>query len=122
MSAPSFRGLDEAVDNLVDVVDRFLVGQDLDGIRRTDATFWRPGRRIVMKDVAGPVRRASYRTGWHRLVTRVVSLAALATTAGGATLQGRGRERRELLEEWVGAAAAPGARRPARRVRVRRPP
>ncbi|MFH8628010.1 pRL2-11 [Streptomyces vietnamensis] len=128
MSVPPSRGLDEAIDNLVEAVGHFLAGQDLDGIRRTDATFWRPGRRIVVKDVVGPVRRSSYRAGWHRLAIRVVSLAAaaggaygylyhpeastqaltygspvaaLATAAGGITLRVRGRERRELLEEWV---------------------
>ncbi|MGW8768263.1 pRL2-11 [Streptomyces sp. NPDC055815] len=128
MSSPSPRGLDEALDNLAEVTGRFLAGQDLDGVRRTDATFWQPGRRVVVKDADGPVRRSSYRAGWHRLTVRMATLAAaaggaygylhhpeavtqaltygapmaaLATAACGVTYRIKGRERRELLQEWV---------------------
>ncbi|RSS57505.1 pRL2-11 [Streptomyces sp. WAC01280] len=128
MSPPSSRGLDEAVDNLAEVAVRFFAGQDLDGVRRTDATFWQPGRRVVVRDADGPVRRASYRAGWRRLTVRMAALAAaiggaygyllhpdaitqaltygapmaaLATAACGATYRIKSRERRELLQEWV---------------------
>ncbi|MGW3377846.1 pRL2-11 [Streptomyces hydrogenans] len=127
MSSPS-RGLDEALDNLTSLAARFLSGQDLDGIQRTDATFLRPGRRIVAKNLDAPVRRSSYRAGWHRLTVRTAALAAaagsayaylthpdtvaqaltyaspaalLATAAGGAAYRVKGRERREVLEEWI---------------------
>ncbi|MEV6357897.1 pRL2-11 [Streptomyces hydrogenans] len=127
MSSPS-RGLDEALDNLTSLAARFFAGQDLDGIQRTDATFLRPGRRIVAKNLDGPVRRSSYRAGWHRLAVRTAALAAaagsayaylahpdavtqaltyaspaalLATAAGGAAYRVTGRERREVLEEWI---------------------
>ncbi|MFJ5877416.1 pRL2-11 [Streptomyces sp. S1] len=122
------RGLDEALENLITVAGRFLAGQDLDGVQRTDATFWRPGTRVRTKDVDAPVRRASFWAGWHRLAVRVGVLAAaagggytylqhpgaldqalaygspaaaLATAAGGATYRLKTRERRELMREWV---------------------
>ncbi|MGY3340995.1 hypothetical protein ACVW0K_007188 [Streptomyces filamentosus] len=128
MSSPSSRGLDEALDNLASIAGRFFAGEDLDGIRRTDATFLRPGRRVIAKNLDAPVRRSSYRAGWHRLTVRTAALAAaagsayaylthpagvtqtltygapaalLATAAGGVAYRVKGRERRELLEEWV---------------------
>ncbi|MGW6557631.1 pRL2-11 [Streptomyces hydrogenans] len=127
MSSPS-HGLDEALDNLAAIAARFFTGEDLDGIQRTDATFLRPGRRIIAKNLDAPVRRSSYRAGWHRLTVRVTALAAaagaaygylhhpdaadaaltygspaamLATVAGGVAYRVKGRERRELLGEWV---------------------
>lgn len=128
MSSPPSRGLDEALGTLAAVAARFFTGEELDGIRRTDATFLRPGRRIVAKNLDAPVRRSSYRAGWHRLTVRTATLAAaagsayaylthpdtvaqaltyagpaamLATAAGGAAYRVKGRERRELLEEWI---------------------
>ncbi|MFC9595787.1 helicase HerA domain-containing protein [Streptomyces sp. NPDC056944] len=128
MPSPPARGHDEALDNLAEVAGRFFTGQDLDGARRTDATFWQPGRRVVVKDADGPIRRASYRAGWHRLTVRMATLAAatgaaygylhhpdaftqaltygspaaaLATAAAGATYQLKTRERRELMREWI---------------------
>ncbi|MCZ0978756.1 hypothetical protein O1L60_04410 [Streptomyces diastatochromogenes] len=153
MPSPSSRGLDEALDNLAEVAGRFFAGQDLDGVRRTDATFWRPGRRVVVENADGPVRRASYRAGWHRLTVRMAALtaaaggaygylhhpdavtqaltydapmAALATATCGATYRIKGRERRELLQEWVdplhqalAVDGSPGARdHPAGRDRL----
>ncbi|MGW6248041.1 pRL2-11 [Streptomyces roseolus] len=127
MSSPP-RGLDEALDNLATLAARFLTGEDLDGVRRTDATFLHPGRRIITKNLDAPVRRSSYRAGWHRLAVRLTALAAaagaaygyaqspdaaaqvftyggpavmLATAAGGVAYRVKGRERRELLGEWV---------------------
>ncbi|MFE1272172.1 hypothetical protein [Streptomyces sp. NPDC058758] len=75
------RGLDEARDNLAAVAARFFAGQDLDGIQGTDATFLRHGRRIVAKNLDAPVRRSSYRAGWHRLTVRTAALAAAAGSA-----------------------------------------
>ncbi|MFE6461121.1 pRL2-11 [Streptomyces cinereoruber] len=122
------RGLDEALDNLTMAAGRFLAGQDLDGVERTDATFWRPGTRVRTKNVDAPVRRASFRAGWQRLAIRIGVLAAaagsgytylqhpaelaqtltyggpaaaLATAAGGITYRMKTRERRELMREWV---------------------
>ncbi|MFD6249377.1 pRL2-11 [Streptomyces roseolus] len=127
MSLPS-RGLDEALDNLAVVAARFFTGEDLDGVRRTDATFLRPGRRIITKNLDAPVRRSSYRAGWHRLTVRTAALAAaagtayaylthpdtvtevltyaspaalLATVTGGVAYRVKGRERRELVGEWI---------------------
>ncbi|MFB7280266.1 hypothetical protein ACFCZV_24420 [Streptomyces hydrogenans] len=77
MSSPS-RGLDEALDNLTSLAARFLSGQGLDGIQRTDATFLRPDRRIVAKNLDAPVRRSSYRAGWHRLTVRTAAAAGSA--------------------------------------------
>ncbi|MFB7512894.1 helicase HerA domain-containing protein [Streptomyces sp. NPDC056144] len=124
----SARGLDEALDNLAVMTGRFIAGQDLDGVQRTDATFLRPGRRVNAKDLTAPVRRSSYRAGWHRLAIRTVTLGAaaasaygylqypdavtqtltygtpaalLATAAGGVAGWVKGREQRELLHEWL---------------------
>ncbi|MGA5873990.1 pRL2-11 [Streptomyces cinereoruber] len=124
----SSRGLDEALDNLTMAAGRFLAGQDLDGVERTDATFWRPGTRVQTKNVDAPVRRASFRAGWQRLAIRIGVLAAaagsgytylqhptelaqtltygspaaaLATAAGGIAYRVKTRERRELMREWV---------------------
>ncbi|MGW9452463.1 pRL2-11 [Streptomyces sp. NPDC055632] len=122
------RGLDDALENLAMVAERFLVGQDLDGVQRTDATFWRPGTRVRTKDVDAPVHRASFRAGWHRLAVRAGVLAAaagsgytylqhpaglaqaltygspaaaLATATGSIAYRMKTRERRELMREWV---------------------
>ncbi|MEU7031478.1 DUF87 domain-containing protein [Streptomyces sp. NPDC046275] len=126
-SSPLARDLDEALDTLATAAGNFFTGQDLDGVQRTDATFWRPGTR-VLATADGPVRRASYRAGWQRLVGRSATLAAAAggsygywqhpeaalqaltyggpvaaaaAAAGGIALGLAGRERRELLREWV---------------------
>ncbi|MFD4371074.1 pRL2-11 [Streptomyces sp. NPDC058486] len=128
MSSTSPRVPDETLDDLAAVAGRFFAGRDLDGVRRTDATFLRPGRRIVAKALDAPVRRSSYRAGWQRLTVRAAALAAaaggtygylhhpeaitqaltygspatlLATAVGGAVLRMKGRERRELMGEWV---------------------
>ncbi|MFI9213942.1 pRL2-11 [Streptomyces sp. NPDC053253] len=126
--SPPSHDLDEAVENLATAAGRFFAGQDLDGVQRTDATFWRPGSRVQTKNVDGPVRRSSYRPGWQRLAIRLGALsaaagggygymqhpdgfahalmygspaAALTTVAGGIAYRVATRERRELLHEWV---------------------
>ncbi|MFD0367661.1 helicase HerA domain-containing protein [Streptomyces sp. NPDC127114] len=126
-SSPLARDLDEALDTLATAAGNFFTGRDLDGVQRTDATFWRPGTRVLAK-TEGPVRRASYRAGWQRLAVRAATLAAAAgggygywqhpaaalqaltygslvaaaaAAAGGIALGMAGRERRELMREWV---------------------
>lgn len=47
---------------------RFLAGQPMDGRYRTDASFWRRGRKLMH---AVPVRRWSYLAGWQRLTIRL---------------------------------------------------
>lgn len=59
---------------------RFLAGRPMDGERKTDATFWRTGTRVLPK-VEGKVSRSSYRAGWQRLTFRIGGLAA--TSGGG---------------------------------------
>ncbi|MFF3019756.1 pRL2-11 [Streptomyces sp. NPDC057939] len=61
-------------------IGRFLGGRPMDGVKRTDATFWRAGTRVLPK-VEGHVSRSSYRAGWKRLTFRISTLAALG--AGG---------------------------------------
>ncbi|MEV0449782.1 DUF87 domain-containing protein [Streptomyces sp. NPDC050600] len=128
MPSEPYRDLDEAFENLAAVAGRFFAGEDLDGVRRTDATFWQSGTRVLARDLDGPVRRSSYRAGWRRLTVRVATLAAcggtaygylhqpeaalealtyggpgaaLAAAACGVTYRVKTRERRELLREWV---------------------
>ncbi|WJV51712.1 pRL2-11 [Streptomyces flavofungini] len=127
MASELEKQIDEATDALLSGMGRLLAGQDLDGVKRTDATFLRPGTRVLAK-VEGPVRRSSYRAGWQRLAGRVgllgatggtgyaywrdpaVTLQALeyggigaasAAAAGGLAYGVLGRDRRELMREWV---------------------
>jgi len=130
--------VEEIAEDLMFGIGRFLAGRDMDGVKRTDATFGRPGTRVLPK-VEGNVSRSSYRAGWQRLTFRI---SCLGTAAGGGTwlwenqqtaqalwedregtLQALqtsgiglasvaaagglaygilGRERRELMREWVG--------------------
>ncbi|WP_326594089.1 hypothetical protein [Streptomyces sp. NBC_01294] len=62
--------LEENVESLVFGIGRILAGRDTDGIRRTDATFWRSGTRVLPK-VEGRVPRRSYKPGWRRLTFRL---------------------------------------------------
>ncbi|MFE2513326.1 pRL2-11 [Streptomyces naganishii] len=71
--------VEETAEALMFGIGRFLAGRDMDGIKRTDATFWRPGTRVLPK-VEGRVSRSSYRAGWQRLAFRFTGLSA---TAGG---------------------------------------
>ncbi|MFK8851673.1 pRL2-11 [Streptomyces sp. Ac-502] len=133
--------VEETAETLAFGIGRFLTGRDLDGIRRTDATFFRTGRRVLPK-VEGRVRRASYQAGWQRLAVRLTVLGAVTETgylagrhpdttfetaralweepqgvlqvletsgigaagvavAGGLAYGVLGRERRELMREWI---------------------
>ncbi|MEV4506047.1 pRL2-11 [Streptomyces klenkii] len=121
------RQIEEFAGTLGLGVGRLLSGRDMDGIRRTDATFFQPGRRIL-PGTEGPVPRRSFRAGWQRLAVRLSMLGAAGGAGYGfwqepeATLQalqyggpGAGgaaaiggiayaaltRERRELMREWV---------------------
>lgn len=72
--------VEETAESLAFGIGRFLAGRPMDGMKRTDATFWRTGTRVLPK-VEGRVSRSSYRAGWKRLTFRISSLAALG--AGG---------------------------------------
>lgn len=51
------------------VAFRFFTGRPLDGVRRTDAIFLRPGRHSM--DPSGFAYRWSYLAGWQRLAVRL---------------------------------------------------
>lgn len=72
--------VEETAESLMFGIGRFLSGRPMDGIKRTDATFWRAGTRVLPK-VEGKVSRSSYRAGWKRLTFRISTLTALG--AGG---------------------------------------
>ncbi|MFC7818695.1 hypothetical protein ACFUTR_29150 [Streptomyces sp. NPDC057367] len=61
--------LEENADSLVRGIARVLAGRDLDGVKRTDVTFWRAGTRVLPK-AEGKVRRR-YKPGWRRLSFRI---------------------------------------------------
>ncbi|MDX2557565.1 helicase HerA domain-containing protein [Streptomyces stelliscabiei] len=63
--------VEENAESLMFGIGRVLAGRDLDGVKRTDATFWRPATRVLPK-VEGRVPRRSYRAGWQRLSFRLV--------------------------------------------------
>ncbi|MFK0182115.1 pRL2-11 [Streptomyces xanthochromogenes] len=70
--------IEEAAEAIAFGIGRFLAGRPMDGVKRTDATFWRSGTRVLPK-VEGHVSRSSYRAGWKRLTFRISTLAALGT-------------------------------------------
>ncbi|MEK8141557.1 hypothetical protein NKH18_00175 [Streptomyces sp. M10(2022)] len=67
--------VEESAESVAFGIGRFLAGRPMDGERKTDATFWRTGTR-VLPTVEGKVSRSSYRAGWQRLTFRVSGLAA----------------------------------------------
>ncbi|MEN2424266.1 hypothetical protein AABB02_39965 [Streptomyces rimosus] len=71
--------VEETAETLAFGVGLFLAGRDLDGIRCTDATFFRTRRRVLPK-TEGRVRRASYRAGWQRLAVRLTVLGTVTET------------------------------------------
>ncbi|WP_333745745.1 pRL2-11 [Streptomyces sp. IBSBF 2950] len=87
------RQVEETAEALMFGIGRFLGGRDMDGIKRTDATFWQPGTRVLPK-VEGRVSRSSYRAGWQRLTFRVTGLSTAA--AGGWGLW----EHQETARSW----------------------
>ncbi|MFF8717359.1 pRL2-11 [Streptomyces sp. NPDC015184] len=70
--------VEETAEALAFGIGRFLAGRPMDGVKRTDATFWRPGTRVLPK-VEGRVSRSSYRPGWQRLTFCLSTLAVLGT-------------------------------------------
>ncbi|MFB7851505.1 hypothetical protein ACFC34_31465 [Streptomyces sp. NPDC056053] len=72
--------MEETVEALVFGIGRFLAGRPMGEVKRTDATFWRPGARVLPK-VEGQMSRSSYWPGWQRLAFRISVLAAAG--AGG---------------------------------------
>ncbi|MFE3583182.1 helicase HerA domain-containing protein [Streptomyces vinaceus] len=70
--------VEETAESLMFGIGRFLAGRPMDGERKTDATFWRSGTRVLPK-VEGRVSRSSYRAGWKRLTFRIGGLAATGT-------------------------------------------
>ncbi|MFE9404000.1 hypothetical protein ACFYNY_19730 [Streptomyces sp. NPDC006530] len=71
--------VEEEAESLMFGIGRVLGGRDLDGVKRTDATFWRAGTRVLPK-VEGKVRRRSYKPGWRRLSFRLALGAGVAET------------------------------------------
>ncbi|MFF7903785.1 helicase HerA domain-containing protein [Streptomyces sp. NPDC007920] len=72
--------VEETAEAVMFGIGRFLAGRPMDGERKTDATFWHTGTRVLPK-VEGRVSRSAYRAGWKRLTFRITGLAA--TGAGG---------------------------------------
>ncbi len=72
--------VEETAESLMFGIGRCLAGRPMDGVKRTDATFWRSGTRVLPK-IEGRVSRSSYRAGWKRLTFRISTLAAIG--AGG---------------------------------------
>jgi hypothetical protein len=70
------RQVEETAEALMFGIGRFLGGRDMDGVKRTDATFWCPATRVLPK-VEGRVSRSSYRAGWQRLTFRMTFLSAV---------------------------------------------
>ncbi|MEU0705061.1 pRL2-11 [Streptomyces bacillaris] len=96
--------VDESADTLARGLARMLAGRDLDGARRTDATFWRPGTRVLPK-VEGKVRRRSYKAGWRRLSFRL-ALGGGVAESGYLTTRDLDATRETLTELWENREAA----------------
>ncbi|MFD3976041.1 pRL2-11 [Streptomyces cyaneofuscatus] len=106
--------VDESADSLARGIARVLAGRDLDGVRRTDATFWRSGTR-VLPTVEGKVRRRSYKPGWRRLSFRLALGGGVAESGYLTTrdLDATRETLRELTELWENREAALAALEPA---------
>lgn len=106
--------VDESADSLARGVARVLAGRDLDGVRRTDATFWHAGTRVLPK-VEGKVRRRSYKPGWRRLSFRLALGGGLAESGYLTTrdLDATRETLRELTELWENRETALAALEPA---------
>lgn len=72
--------VEENAESLMFGIGRALAGRDLDGVKRTDATFWRPATRVLPK-VVGRVPLRSYRAGRQRLSFRLVLGAGVAESS-----------------------------------------
>ncbi|GGX46229.1 pRL2-11 [Streptomyces noursei] len=121
------RQIEETVEAVVMGISRLVSGRDMSGGRRTDATFFRRGTR-VLDGAEGRVGWWAYRPGWQRAVARVAGVGAVGGggwaywvdpeqtlqaleygggAAGGLLLAGgvvhvvRHRGQRELMREWI---------------------
>ncbi|MCW7947254.1 hypothetical protein AAW14_36200 [Streptomyces hygroscopicus] len=52
--------VEETAESLMFGIGRIVAGRGLDGVKRTGATFWQPGTRVLPK-VEGRVPRRFYR-------------------------------------------------------------
>ncbi|UQA90558.1 hypothetical protein [Streptomyces halobius] len=94
--------MEETAEAVMFGIGRFLAGRDMDGVKRTDATFRRSGNRALPK-VDSSVSRSSYRAGWQRLIFRIT--LASGVTEGGCLL-GRNPDAtmqtaQDLWENWM---------------------
>ncbi|MER7050058.1 hypothetical protein [Streptomyces jumonjinensis] len=92
------RQVEETAGSLVVGIGKILAGRDLDGVRRTDATFWRAGTRILPK-TEGRVPSRSYRAGWQRLASRMAVGGAIGGS-GYLTTQDLDATERTVRELW----------------------
>lgn len=90
--------VEENAESLMFGIGRVLAGRDLDGVKRTDATFWRSGTRVLPK-VEGRVRRRSYKPGWRRLSFRL-ALGAGVAESGYLTTRDLDATVRGVQELW----------------------
>ncbi|MGI5262293.1 hypothetical protein [Streptomyces angustmyceticus] len=104
--------LEREADSLVRGIGRVLAGRDLDGVKRTDATFWHAGTRVLPK-VEGKVRRRSYKPGWRRLSFRVAPGAGVAESGYLAT-QDLDATSEALQELWDNRETALAALEPGK--------
>ncbi|GAA3087136.1 hypothetical protein GCM10020000_87380 [Streptomyces olivoverticillatus] len=124
--------LDREIEELVEILavglGRFVSGRELDGVRRTNATFFSSGGTRVLDGVEDRVGRWSYLPGWQRSGIRQLGVGAAAggglgywadpeqtvnalqyggVAAGGLVVAGgvlhavRNRGQAELMREWV---------------------
>ncbi|MFI2215177.1 hypothetical protein [Streptomyces sp. NPDC020141] len=82
----------------------------MDGERKTNASFWRAGTRVLPKAEA-PVRRSAYRPGWQRAASRITGLGAVGSAGYWALGEGERRDTtlttvRGLLDDPAPLAAA----------------
>ncbi|MEV7296654.1 hypothetical protein AB0N79_34285 [Streptomyces microflavus] len=103
--------VDESADTFARGIARMLAGRDLDGVRRTDATFWRSSTRVLPK-VEGKVRRRSYKPGWRRLSFRL-ALGGGVAESGYLTTRDLDATRETLTELWENRETALAALEPA---------
>ncbi|MFR9806454.1 hypothetical protein ACL02T_29820 [Pseudonocardia sp. RS010] len=65
---------------VVRTVGRFIAGRPMSGERRTDATFWRNGRRQPL-EIEGETGKWSYLAGWRRAAIRLAGILAVTGLA-----------------------------------------
>ncbi|MFH0246372.1 pRL2-11 [Streptomyces sp. HK10] len=121
------RQIEESIEAAITGIGRLLSGREMDGVQRTDATFFKRGSR-VLDGADGRVGPWAYRPGWQRAAARVTGLGAIGAggwsywtdpeqtlqvlqygvgAAGGLLLTGglvhavRNRGQRELMREWI---------------------